>query len=84
MQDDTPAQPVDQVETLPDGAQAMKLVQGLDSEFYLVPDDSIAVADLPEPAAPEASGLFRWADPILADPPGWAQTYLLNADLMWP
>ena len=84
MQDDTPAQPVDQVETLPDGAQAMKLVQGPDGEFYLVPDDSIAVADLPEPAAPEASGLFRWADPILADPLGWAQTYLLNADLMWP
>ncbi len=84
MQDTTPAQPVEQVETVPDGAQAMKLVQGPNGEFYLVPDDGVAAPELPAPVEPESNSLFSWADPILTDPVGWAQTYLLNAELMWP
>ena len=84
MQDNMPAQAVEQVETVPDGAQAMKLVQGPDGEFYLVPDDAAAAITTPEPVSEPASGLFNWADPILADPVGWAQTYLLNSEIMWP
>lgn len=30
------------------------------------------------------SGLLSWIDPILADPMGWAQTNLLNADVLIP
>ncbi|MEO1554404.1 MAG: hypothetical protein AAFR82_10760, partial [Pseudomonadota bacterium] len=84
MQENTPAQTVEQVETVPEGAQAMKLVQGPDGEFYLVPQDSAPIAATPEPAIEDSSGLFRWADPILEDPIGWAQTYVLNSEIMGP
>ncbi|MEL6414176.1 MAG: hypothetical protein AAFQ15_04465, partial [Pseudomonadota bacterium] len=57
--------------------------------------DNLSVTDLSESveAAPIAEtvaepetgpGLFDWADPILADPLGWAQTNLLSADILMP
>lgn len=88
MQENTPSPAVEQIEMVPDGAQAMKLVQGPDGEFYLVPETAVAepsAASTPVEAAPDtSSGLFAWADPIVADPLGWAQTHLLNSDVLWP
>lgn len=84
MQENTPSQAVEQVETVPEGAQAMKLVQGPEGEYYLVPDAG-DLADAPVEASPEpATGLFAWADQILADPLGWAQTHLLSVEILWP
>ncbi|MEM9054462.1 MAG: mechanosensitive ion channel domain-containing protein [Pseudomonadota bacterium] len=86
MEDDIPPQAVEQVETVPEGAQAMKLVQGPEGEFYLIPDgaaptETTAAAD----ATPEtSSSLFAWADPILADPVGWAEANLLNTAILLP
>ncbi|MEO1660022.1 MAG: mechanosensitive ion channel domain-containing protein [Pseudomonadota bacterium] len=37
-----------------------------------------------EPVAADSSGLFALADPILADPLGWAEANLLNADVLMP
>ncbi|MHA7898734.1 MAG: mechanosensitive ion channel family protein [Henriciella sp.] len=38
-----------------------------------------------EPSVSEpGSGLFSWADPILADPLSWAQANLLNPDILMP
>lgn len=84
MQDNTPAQTVEQIETVPDGAQAMKLVQGPDGEYYLVPEEGAPEIASPEPVPAESTGLFGWAEPILEDPIGWAQAYLLNSEIMWP
>ena len=72
MQDNTPAHPVEQVEAVPEGAQPMKLVQGPDGEFYLVPDTDTPATASPEPVTEAGCGLFAWADPILQDPIGWA------------
>eukprot|EP00521_Asterionellopsis_glacialis_P020697 CAMPEP_0195338070 /NCGR_PEP_ID=MMETSP0708-20121125/17329_1 /TAXON_ID=33640 /ORGANISM="Asterionellopsis glacialis, Strain CCMP134" /LENGTH=55 /DNA_ID=CAMNT_0040409299 /DNA_START=33 /DNA_END=197 /DNA_ORIENTATION=- len=55
MQENTPSPAVEQIETVPDGAQAMKLVQGPDGEFYLVPETAMAdssAASTPVEAAP--------------------------------
>ena len=41
---------------------------------------AIEAADVSDPSP----GLFDWADPVLADPLGWAQSNLLNADLLMP
>ncbi len=83
MQDDTQSQPIEQVETLPDGAVPSKLVEGPDGELYFVPDTGSATAD--EPVEVVASdGFFAWADPILEDPTGWIQANLLNADVLMP
>lgn len=46
-----------------------------------VPTD--AVADTPLETATEP-GLFDWAQPILADPVGWAQANLLDMDILMP
>lgn len=35
-------------------------------------------------AAASGPGLFDWADPILADPLGWAEANLLNVDILLP
>lgn len=48
-----------------------------------------AAAAAPAEAAAEAPaatgpGLFDWADPIIADPIGWAQANLLNIDILLP
>ena len=85
MQENTPSQAVEQIETVPDGAQAMKLVQGPDGAFYLVPESATADSAAPiEPASDASTGLFAWAEPILTDPLGWAQMHLLNSDVLWP
>lgn len=36
------------------------------------------------PAEPAGPGLFDWADPILADPMGWARDHVLNMDVLVP
>ena len=57
--------------------------------------DNLSVTEVSEPTEsapptetapePEAGpGLFDWADPILADPLGWAQANLLSADILLP
>lgn len=87
MQENTPSQAVEQVETVPEGAQAMKLVQGPDGAFFLVPETAAATAETDAPIDPisdTGGGLFAWADPILTDPLGWAQTHLLNSEILWP
>lgn len=87
MQEDTQSESIEQVETLPEGAVPSKLVQGPDGQLYFVPDpgadtDQIAIES---PAVSEpSSGMFAWADPIFADPLGWAQTNLLNAEILMP
>lgn len=87
MQDDTSSGPIEQVETLPEGAVRAKLVEGPEGELYFVPETGplaeIASA-VPETATEPGSNLFAWADPILADPLGWAQTNLLSADILMP
>lgn len=49
------------------------------------------VSDTVEAAAPTADavtasgpGMFSWADPIVADPMGWAQANILSADILLP
>lgn len=86
MQGNAAPEAIEQVETVPEGAQAMKLVQGPEGEFYLVPEtEPIAQTVAPMETSPDASSsLFAWADPILEDPTGWAQTHLLNLDTLWP
>ncbi|MEM9937411.1 MAG: mechanosensitive ion channel domain-containing protein [Pseudomonadota bacterium] len=46
----------------------------------------IGAVETPEPAAPaeETSSLFAWADPIIADPIGWARSNLLNFEVLLP
>lgn len=83
MQDDRQSQPIEQVETLPDGAVPSKLVEGPDGELYFVPDTGAETVIEPIESAP-SSGMFSWADPILADPMGWIQANLLNADVLMP
>ncbi|GAB5455361.1 MAG: hypothetical protein Hens2KO_15900 [Henriciella sp.] len=57
--------------------------------------DNLSVTDVAEPAEAAAPvetiiepvagpGLFDWADPILADPLGWAQSNLLSPDILMP
>lgn len=90
MQDDTSAQPIEQIETVPETAQAMKLVQGPEGEYFLVPDETaIPEAPVTDAAAPEAatdltSSLFAWTEPIREDPMGWAQANLLNIEILMP
>ena len=85
MENETDPQAIAQVDQVPDTAQAMELVQGPDGKFYLVPDSETVTPIDAEPAHTEAtSGLFEWADPILADPIGWAQSNLLSAEILMP
>ncbi|MEM7327207.1 MAG: mechanosensitive ion channel domain-containing protein [Pseudomonadota bacterium] len=85
MQDNTPGQAVEQVETVPEGAQAMTLVQGPDGTFYLVAEAAEIPAEPVVETTPEiATGLFAWVDPIVQDPMGWAQANLLNSEILWP
>ena len=87
MQEDTQSQSIEQVESLPEGAVSSKLVQGPDGELYFVPDTAansdpgLAESEI---ASEPVTGMFAWADPILADPFGWAQTNLLNAGTLIP
>jgi small-conductance mechanosensitive channel len=87
MQEDTQSQSIDQVESLPEGAVPSKLVQGPDGELYFVPDtgtqNEVSTADS-EIASESTTGMLAWADLILADPIGWAQTHLLNAETLMP
>ncbi len=87
MEDDAPANGIEQVDQVPDTAQAMEIVQGPDGRFYLVPEtDSVPVeqSETVVEQAEASTGLFSWADPILADPLGWAQANLLNMDVLLP
>ncbi|MEM6535894.1 MAG: mechanosensitive ion channel domain-containing protein [Pseudomonadota bacterium] len=74
---------IEQVETVPDGAVPMKPVQGPDGQYYLVPDTN-AAPDGDAPAEAASADLFGWADPIIADPIGWAEANLLNFDILLP
>ncbi len=77
---------IEQLETLPEGAIAMKPVQGPDGGFYLVPDTGLA-GSTPgnvDGAAAAAPDMLAWARPIIADPIGWAQENLLNLDVLLP
>ena len=88
MEDDTQPQEIEQVDQVPETAQAMDLVQGPDGRFYLVPETEPVAAKAADTAPVESvettGGLFSWADPILADPVGWAQANLLNMDVLLP
>jgi len=77
---------IEQLETLPEGAIAMKPVQGPDGGFYLVPDTGSAgtMPGTVDGAAAAAPDMLAWARPIIADPVGWAQTNLLNLDVLLP
>ena len=84
---------IEQVETVPDGGVAMRLVQAPDGRLYAVPAEgeaTISDAAITEDAAPsEASeaateSLFGWAQPILDDPLGWAEANLLNLEVLLP
>ena len=79
---------VEVVTEVPEGAAPARLVQGPDGEFYFVPDTGAAEAadsaGVDAAAQPETPGLFDWADPILADPLGWAQAHLLTLDTLLP
>ena len=80
-------EPEGEIETgeIPEGAVPAKIVQGDDGRFYFVPDAADAQIESAEAAPSEAGiGLFDWAQPILADPLGWARTNLLNIDVLLP
>ena len=60
---------------------------GVDGEEYCRRADAVSDAGAAgDAAAPEAgtSGMFSWADPILADPMGWAQANILSIDILLP
>lgn len=84
MQEETEPQTIPQVDEVPETAQAMDLVQGPDGQYYLVPSTPAGA----DPVAPESgdatTSLFAWAEPIIADPLGWAQNTLLNPEIMTP
>ena len=84
MEEETPQTVIDQVETIPEGAQPMRLVQGPDGDFYLVPDTPASDPSFAIDVDQTESGLFSFLDPILADPLGWAQANLLNLDILLP
>jgi len=86
MEETATPEAVEQVETVPEGALPMKLVQDPDGKFHLVPDDTLGSETAVDAATltEETNSLFAWADPILEDPLGWAQTHLLNLDTLWP
>lgn len=73
---------VEQIEHVPDGAIAMKTVQGPDGLFYLVPDTAAPV----DAAAPSVADtdVLGFARPFLDDPVAWAQTHFLNIDVLIP
>ncbi|MEL8056732.1 MAG: mechanosensitive ion channel domain-containing protein, partial [Pseudomonadota bacterium] len=84
MEEETPQTVIDQVETIPEGAQPMRLVQGPNGDFYLVPDTTASDPSFAIDVDQTESGLFSFLDPILADPLGWAQANLLNLDILLP
>lgn len=84
MEDETPQSGIEQVDTIPEGSQPMRLVQGPDGQFYLVPDTRDVASSVTPETQQSDSGLFAFLDPILADPLGWAQANLLNIDALLP
>lgn len=84
MEEEIAPPAVEQVEAIPEGAQEMSLVQGPDGAFYLVPSGPSPSQTAGDVQASDAPSLFSWADPIIADPVGWAQANLLNMDILLP
>ena len=87
MEDDPQPQGIEQVDQVPETAQPLELVRGPDGRFYLVPDSDAATTEATDASVEPVeatTGLFSWADPILADPVGWAQANLLNMDVLLP
>lgn len=75
---------IEHVEQVPDGAIAMKTVQGPDGQFYLVPDAGSSVSEAATQSPVTETDMFAFARPFLDDPAGWAQTHLLNIDVLLP
>ncbi len=77
---------IETIETLPEGAIAMRPVQGPDGGYYLIPDTSSqeAASKTADAAIEAGPDLLAWARPVLDDPVGWAQANLLNLGIMLP